>query len=107
MSIMRKALCALLLAMVGAFSPRAALQFDVLAGYESYVHEAAWFPITCELFNDGPSFNAVIEISPGQFGGEQIRRVPVELPTNTRKRIVIPIFASAAVRSSIEWTGKL
>jgi hypothetical protein len=107
MSTMRKAVLGLLLLALSAFSSRAALQFDVFAGYEGYVHEAAWFPITCEVFNDGPSFNAVIEISSGQFASEQVRRVPVELPTNTRKRIVIPIFASAAVRSTIEWTGKL
>src|SRR4051812_24323621 len=107
MSTMRKAVLGLLLLALSAFSSRAALQFDVFAGYEGYVHEAAWFPITCEVFNDGPSFNTVIEISSGQFASEQVRRVPVELPTNTRKRIVIPIFASAAVRSTIEWTGKL
>ena len=41
---------------------RAAIQFDPFVGYEGNVHEAGWFPITCEVFNDGPSFNAVIEI---------------------------------------------
>src|SRR6185369_8580957 len=76
--------------------------------YESTIHEAAWFPITCEVYNDGPSFNAIIEVSGGQFGGEQARQVPVELPTNTRKRIIIPMFASNANRFQSEtWTGKL
>src|SRR6185369_1345319 len=77
--------------------------------YESTIHEAAWFPITCEVYNDGPSFNAIIEVSGGQFGGEQLRQVPVELPTNTRKRIVIPMFASGASRfgGQENWTGKL
>src|SRR5262249_15161417 len=79
-------------------------------GYESAIHEAAWFPITCEIYNDGPSFNAIIEVSGGQFGGEQVRQVPVELPTNTRKRIVIPMFAASASRyggAGETWTGKL
>jgi hypothetical protein len=91
------------------FPARAAIQFDVLPGYESTIHEAAWFPITCEINNDGPSFNAIIEVSGGQFGGEQVRQVPVELPTNTRKRIVIPMFASSASRFGGQetWTGKL
>jgi hypothetical protein len=90
------------------FPARAAIQFDLLPGYESSIHEAAWFPITCEVYNDGPSFNAIIEVSGGQFGGEQLRQVPVELPTNTRKRIVIPMFASGRVGTAGEnWTGKL
>ena len=44
------------------------------------------------MFNDGPSFDAVIEISAGQFGS-QTQRLPVELPTNTRKRVVMPGFS--------------
>lgn len=86
---------------------RAAIQFDLFAGYEGTIHEAGWFPITCEVFNDGPSFNAVIEVTAGQFGTEQVRQVPVELPTNTRKRIVVPMFASSGVRNVGEWNGKL
>lgn len=86
---------------------RAALQFDVHVGYEGNIHEASWFPIVCEIFNDGPSFNAVIEVSGGQFGNEQVREVPVELPTNTRKRIVIPMFASGTRFGSTEWHGRL
>jgi hypothetical protein len=101
------ALALLILASALARPASAALQFDVLAGYEGTVHEAAWFPITCELFNDGPSFNATIEISAGQFGGDQVRQVPVELPTNTRKRIIIPFFAGSAMRQQGEWTGRL
>ena len=95
----RKAIWLLcIVALFGTLRARAALQFDVLPGYEGSIHEAAWFPITCEIYNDGPSFNAIIEISGGQFGGDQLRQVPVELPTNTRKRIVIPMFAAGAAR---------
>ncbi len=73
----------------------AALQFDVFLGYDGVVPEASWFPITCEVRNDGPSFNAYFEISSGQFNDSQIRRVPIELPTNTRKRVVVPVFSSS------------
>lgn len=86
---------------------RGALQFDVHVGYEGNIHEASWFPIVCEIFNDGASFNAVIEVSGGQFGNDQVREVPVELPTNTRKRIVIPMFASGARFGNNEWHGRL
>jgi hypothetical protein len=88
-------------------SANAALQFDVHVGYEGNVHEASWFPVVCEIHNDGPSFNAVIELSGGQFGNDQVREVPVELPTNTRKRIVIPMFASGTRFGGNEWHGRL
>ena len=55
---------------------RAALQFDVFLGYggqpsgfDGVVREAGWFPVACEVFNDGPSFNAVFELSTSQMGG--------------------------------------
>src|SRR5688572_12708142 len=106
---MPKAIWVLGMALMTACISRAALQFDVMPGYESKIREAAWFPVTCEIFNDGLSFNAIIEVSGGQFGGEQTRQVPVELPTNTRKRIIIPMFASGSSRFGGQetWTGKL
>ena len=75
-------------------STQAALQFDVFLGYDGIVPPRGWFPIMCELHNDGPSFNAIIEVSGEQFSQGQVRRVPVDLPTNTRKRIVIPVYSS-------------
>ncbi len=72
---------------------RAALQFDVFLGYDGVVREASWMPVVCEIKNDGPSFNAVVEVSPGQFGKGQTHELPVELPTGTLKRVVIPAFS--------------
>jgi hypothetical protein len=88
------ALC-ICLALATAARVSAAIQFDVFIGYDGVTREAAWFPVAFEIHNDGPSFNGVIEISSSQFGGgEPDRRIPVELPTNTRKRIVVPMFAT-------------
>ncbi|MEO6033812.1 MAG: hypothetical protein ABIQ35_01005, partial [Verrucomicrobiota bacterium] len=87
-----------------ASSSKAALQFDVFLGYDGIVPEASWFPVVCEVRNDGPSFNAFLEISSGQFNQNQVRRVPLELPTNTRKRISVPVFSSS--RSST-WNFRL
>lgn len=81
---------------------RADLQFDVFVGYDQILPEHSWFPVTCELYNDGPSFNAVIEVTAGEWGGGQIRRFPIDLPTHTRKRVVIPVFASARL-----WNARL
>jgi hypothetical protein len=97
----------LLLVFLFVAPAKAALQFDVHVGYEGNIHEANWFPVVCEIFNDGPSFNAVIELSGGQFGNDQVREMPVELPTNTRKRIVIPMFASGGRFNSSDWNGRL
>ena len=57
--------------------------------------EANWFPVTVEVRNDGPTFPAVIELSAYQMNRSQVRRVPIELPTGTLKRVTIPVFASA------------
>jgi hypothetical protein len=90
---------------LGALSARAALQFDVFLGYDGDVREAAWFPVACEVYNDGPSFNAVFELSAGRLNTDQVLRVPVELPTNTRKRFVIPVFASGG--RFYQWDARL
>lgn len=99
---------ALILALMLIFGLRtqAALQFDVFIGFDGVVHEGEWFPVTCEVFNDGPGFNGVIEISGGPFSSDQSRLVPVELPTNTRKRIYIPVFASGG-RFGGGWEARL
>lgn len=78
-----------------ATAARAALQFDAFLGYDDLLPGQSWFPITCELHNDGPPFNAIVEIAPQDFGRGQVRRFPLDLPTNTRKRIFIPLFSTA------------
>lgn len=91
----------------------AALQFDVFLGYGSsgggdgYVREAGWFPVGCEVYNDGPSFDAVVEFSSQQLGGgaDQTRRMAIELPTNTRKRFVFPVFGGAS--RGVTWNARL
>lgn len=74
---------------------QAELQFDVFVGYDTLVREASWFPVACEIFNDGPTFDAVVLIETGSGAESQIQRMPIELPTNTRKRFVVPVFAGA------------
>jgi len=76
-----------------ATTARAALQFDVFLGYDGTVREASWFPVVCEIKNDGPPFTGVVEVSPGDYGKGQTQQMPVELPTGTVKRLVIPAFA--------------
>jgi hypothetical protein len=77
-----------------ALTAHAALQFDVFLGYDGVVPEASWFPVTCEIKNDGPSFKGTVEITP-DYGQGQTRREQVELPTGTLKRVFIPVFCNA------------
>lgn len=46
-------------------------RFDVFPGYNYIVPDQGWFPITCEVQNDGPSFNAIIEVSAEQVGRDK------------------------------------
>src|SRR5215218_8120156 len=60
------AIVAVLLAAL--LSASAQLNFDVFVGHglglsDSTVAEGSWFPVTCEIQNDGPAFNAIVEIS--------------------------------------------
>ncbi len=95
---------------LAAVAARAELQFDVFVGYGSggggdgVVREGGWFPVACEVYNDGPGFEAVFELSSHQLGGGQVRRLAVELPTNTRKRFSFPMFAGARYTS---WDARL
>ncbi|MBL9175049.1 MAG: hypothetical protein JNL10_16035 [Verrucomicrobiales bacterium] len=73
---------------LGGTDAWAKIQFDVFPGYDNSARAGAWYPVAIEVLNDGPSFNAVVEIN----GGQGTVRVPVELPTNTRKRFSVPLF---------------
>ncbi len=90
-------------------SLRAALQFDVFLGYggqptgtDGIIREAGWFPVACEVLNDGPPFNAVFELATARG---QTTRFAVELPTNTRKRFVLPVFAGSGTYAA--WDARL
>ncbi len=97
---------ALLLTLSGAvLTARAELQFDVFLGYDWIVPEASWFPIVCEIKNDGPPFVGVVEVTPGAYSKGQSHRVAVELPTGTLKRIVIPAFSPS--RYTLAWDVRL
>jgi hypothetical protein len=95
----RMLLLAVAAVFAGSLPAAAKIQFDVFAGYGTartgHVRTGGWFPIGFELMNDGPSFDAVVEVSSGQLSGQTLR-IPVELPTNTRKRLVVPAFSTAS-----------
>lgn len=73
---------------------RGAIRFDVMAGYSGSAPQNAWYPLTCELQNTGPSVNAVIEIATDRLIQAPTRRLRLELPANTTKRVTIPVFTA-------------
>lgn len=84
---------------------QAAVRFDVFLGYDGTVREAAWFPITCELQNDGLPIKGFIEVAASAYGKGQTQRLPIELPTGTTKRVFIPTFAPGRYQSG--WDVRL
>src|SRR5438477_9584570 len=84
----------LLFLFASALNLSAALQFDVFIGYDNIVPEASWFPVVCEVKNDGLPFTGTVELTSGNQN--QTRRITVELPTSTLKRFVIPMFSTTA-----------
>jgi hypothetical protein len=94
-----------LLFFFGFVQAQAALQFDVFLGYDGLVPEASWFPVVCEIKNDGPPFNAIVEVAPGDYGQGQTRRLPVPLPTGTLKRVVLPVFCGS--KGYVSWDVRL
>lgn len=91
----RYGVLALAAVLAWAMPARAAIQFDVFLGYDGVVREASWFPVVCEIKNDGPAFTGVVEVNTANFGADQPRRIVVELPTGTMKRVVVPAFSTA------------
>ena len=86
-------------------SAKAEIQFDVFVGYEDVVRESGWFPVSVEVMNDGPTFEATFEFSNGQGTGGIKRQLILELPTNTRKRFSIPVFNTSGRFS--RWDARL
>ena len=99
---MRLAKLALAWLLLGGGLDKAEVRFDVFMGFANKVRSNEWFPVTFEIENDGPTFDGVIELKPG-FSGSQTIRYTVELPTNTRKRLTIPVFNS----SNYSWNARL
>jgi len=80
----------------GFAATTALTQFDVFPGYDDIVPDASWFPIVCEVKNDGPTFMGDVEVSTdNNYGPGQTRHMRVELPTGTLKRFTIPVFSTA------------
>lgn len=86
-------------------STRADVEFTVVAGFDGIVRETGWFPMRCEIRNNGPAFSGVVEITQPLVGRGDVRRVAVELPTGSLKRVSVAVFA--ANRLGTSWSARL
>ena len=84
----------------GAATTQNPIRFDVFLGHDGIVPEASWFPVICEIKNDGPSFTATLELEGGTYNQGQKLSEVVELPTGTLKRVVMPVFSNTRNYSS-------
>jgi len=98
-------LCVLWFTLLVSLPARAMDRFDVFLGFDSYVPEASWFPVVCEIENKGPLFMGAVEVSGGAFNDGTRRRVPIELPTGTTKRVILPVFYDGSYGSG--WNVRL
>jgi len=97
--------CVLMALLTCVGEARAVDRFDVFLGYDTYVPQASWFPIVCEIENTGPSFSGVVEVTGGTYSDGAKRLVPIELPTGTTKRITIPTFFDGS--RGVGWNVRL
>ena len=74
----------------------AQVRFDMFLGYDGAVPQAAWFPVTFEIQNDGPPFVATIDVGESGMQGGIRRSTSFELPTGTLKRVMLPLFSPEA-----------
>ena len=91
---------AMVLLAVTAPLAHGAIRFDVIVGYSGVSPRNAWHPLTCELQNSGPSVEAIIEIASDRGIQAPTRRMKIELPSNTTKRVIIPDYSSIMLYSS-------
>lgn len=108
--------CALIIAAIlslaGARLPAAVMsdasdieQFDIFVGYGGTTIEGNWFPVVCEIRNEGPTIDAIFEFSEGNQGSDFVRRMPIELPTGTLKRFSFPMYSAG--RNQVSYQAAL
>ena len=88
--------------LAGGSLARGEVQFDVFMGFAGKARQGEWFPVTFEIFNDGPTFDGQVELRPS-FGDNPVYSYNVELATNTRKRFTLAVFAD----TNASWSAKL
>ncbi len=88
--------------LAGSSLARGEVQFDVFMGFAGKARQGEWFPVTFEIFNDGPTFDGQVELRP-RFGDNPVYHYNVELATNTRKRFTLAVFAD----TNAGWSAKL
>ena len=92
-----------LLQMISMRSQAAGLQFDVFPGYGDVMRQHHWCPFTFEMHHEGPGFSGFIRLrDPGSNFSQSI---PMELPTNTRKRVVMPVYYQGG--NILNWVAEL
>ena len=92
-------LCGLVAGVPAGAQEQSPFTLDVRAGYEGVYRIGDWFPVIVEVGNSGPDISAALEWSfPGQLD-EQVFRQQVDLPSGSRKRVSMNVFAGGFARN--------
>ena len=66
------------------------ITLDIRAGFDSYVEQGNWVPITITASNDGEDVSGELRIEVESFTGGQTQYVrPIELPRDSRKQVTL------------------
>ncbi len=69
-------------------TPNDLIKLDIRAGFDGYVEQGTWTPITVTASNSGDDLSGALRVKPDTFGGAQVAYTrPIELPRGSRKQV--------------------
>ncbi len=74
------------------------LTMSLEAGFDGYFRRAEWFPVVITLSNNGPDLVGVVSVHPTGGSPGVTFTTPVELPSQSHKRIMMAVFVDGFVR---------
>ncbi|MBX3745459.1 MAG: hypothetical protein KF833_09115 [Verrucomicrobiae bacterium] len=88
-----------------ATDPSPEVQFDVFMGFDDQAREGHWFPVVFDVRNDGPPVQGTVVLHPEGSPDSQRYAFDLDLPTGTRKRRLLPVFAASG--RHLRWEATL
>lgn len=88
-----------------ATDPFPEVQFDVFMGFDDHAREGHWLPVVVDVRNDGRPFEGRVVLHPEGSPDSHRYAYALELPTGTRKRRLLPVFAASG--RHLRWEASL
>ena len=81
------------------FTPNSSIELTATPSFEGVFKYGEWVPLWVEIANNGPDRQATVQVRVVGNNGSMVFRLPVELPTVSRKRLPLYIIANNFSRS--------